>query len=327
MKIVTFGEIMLRLSPDGSRRFMQEPSLKTYFGGSEANTAVALSQLGIDSSFVTKLPNNDIADACIRELSSFGVDVSSIARGGERMGIYFCENGAGIRPGKVIYDRKNSSVSTAQLSDFNTESIFANSDIFHITGITPALSDSLAETTLFFVKEAKKKGIKVSCDLNYRSMLWSKEKANRIMTALMPYVDILFANEGSVSDVFGIKADSDETLASALTEKFGFELVALTSRKVDSADYNTLSGMIYKDGKAYYSEIIPVHIIDRVGGGDAFNAGVLYGMAKGLDMQETVNIANAANALKHTVEGDYIRISPDELLSASSGNIDGRIKR
>lgn len=327
MKVVTFGEIMLRLSPAGSLRFMQEPSFKAYFGGSEANTAIALEQMGVHTSFVTKLPENDIADSCIAELSSFGVDVSSVARGGSRMGIYFCENGAGIRAGKVIYDREHSAISEAVISDFDVDGIFEDADIFHFTGITPAISDSAADIVSVLVKAAKEKGINVSCDLNYRSKLWSKDKANKTMTSLMPYVDILMANEGSVLDVFGLEAENEEKLASLLSEKFGFELIAFTKRKSDSADYNTLSGMIYKCGKAYYSPEIPVHIIDRVGGGDAFNAGVLFGILNGLDMQETVCIANAANALKHTVEGDYYTGSKGEIISAASGVLDGRIKR
>lgn len=327
MKVVTFGEIMLRLSPENSQRFLQTPSFRTYFGGSEANTAAALVQMGIDASFITKLPCNDIADACIKELSGIGVDMSQIARGGQRMGIYYCENGAGIRAGKVIYDRTGSSISEASSEDFEVNRILDGASLFHFTGITPALSDSAAGLTLKFVKAAKEKNISVSCDLNYRSKLWSKEKAGKVMQSLMPYTDILLANDGSVLDVFGIQADNDAELAENLCGKFGFRYVALTSRNSESADYNTLSGMIYTDGKSYYSPEIPVHIVDRVGGGDAFNAGIIYGILNGLDMQAVINTANAMNAFKHTVEGDYSVFNMEEISAIAAGKADGRIKR
>lgn len=327
MKAATFGEIMLRLSPAGSLRFMQEPGFKAYFGGSEANTAIALAQLGIDTSFITALPENDIASSCVKELSSFGIDCSHIARKGRRMGIYFCENGAGIRPGKVIYDRKNSSFSQSGLNDFDIASILSDASFFHFTGITPALSDGCAALTLAFAKAAHEKGIPVSCDLNYRSTLWSNEKAGAVMRSLMPYVNVLMANDGSCLDVFGIECENNEALASRLTDEFGFDCVALTSRKSFSASVNALSGMLYTEGRAYYSDEITVDIVDRVGGGDAFNAGIIYGLLKGLPPQETVNTANALNAFKHTVEGDYAVFTPEEIKAVASGLLDGRIKR
>ena len=327
MKVITFGEVMLRLSPNGSLRFMQEPSFRAYFGGSEANTAAALSQMGVDTSFVTKLPDNDIARCCLKELSSLGVDTSDVSFGGKRIGIYYCENGAGIRSGKVIYDRANSSISEADLIDFNIDRILSAGDWFHFTGITPALSDSTAEITKAFALGAHNKGIKVSCDLNYRSKLWSKEKANVIMTSLMPYVDILMANEGSVFDVFGIEAKNDEELSRILFKKFGFEAIALTKRKSENADVNTLSGILYRDGKAYCSPEMSVNIVDRVGGGDAFNAGIIYGIMNKLDCQKTVNIANALNVFKHTVNGDLPIFDFDEIIAASAGVTDGRIRR
>lgn len=327
MKAVFFGEIMLRLSPEGPLRFLQENSFRSYFGGSEANTAIALSQMGTASSFVTKLPCNDIASACLRELSSFGVDVSSVSRGGRRMGIYFCENGTSVRAGKVIYDREGSAISEALPDDFDIERIFEGASLFHFTGITPALSDRAAILTKLFAGKAHEKGLKVSCDLNYRSTLWPKERARRVMKDLMPFTDILMANEGSVLDVFGISAENDGALAEILTKEFSFECVALTKRKSENADTNTLSGLIYKDGKAFSSPEITVNITDRVGGGDAFNAGIIYGILNNLSPEETVNYANAMNALKHTMKGDYAVFSPEEVKQAASGCLDGRIRR
>lgn len=330
---------MLRLSPPGYFRFLQKPEFEACFGGSEANVAISLTDFGDEAEFVTKLPENDIADACVRELRSFGVGTENIARGGERMGIYFLEKGASLRSGKVIYDRAHSSVSEAEKADFNWKKILAGADVFHFTGITPALSDTLPGILLEAVRTAKELGVKVSCDLNYRSKLWSREKANAVMTKLMPYVDILIANDGSVYDVFGISPDIPlsengsvsekgfNALCGKLTEKFGFETVALTFRESMSASDNCFGGMLYKDGKGYFSASYPVHIVDRVGGGDGFAAGLLHGLFAFDDPGDAIAFAGAAGALKHTVEGDFNRVSVQEVLTAAKGNISGMVRR
>ncbi len=327
MKVTAFGEIMLRLSPDNRDRFMQEKYFRTYFGGSEANTLIALSSLGVDTSFVTKLPENDIADACIRELKGNGVETAFIARGGKRIGIYYCENGASIRGGKVIYDRQFSSISEADKSDFCWNEILKDTDIFHFTGITTALSDELASITLDAVKQAKEKGIIISCDLNYRRTLWSEEKANRVMREFMPYVDILFANTGSALDVFGINGKDDEAVMLKISEEFGIKTIAFTTRECRNADENILGGILLADGRFFSSKKTEVNIVDRVGGGDCFDAGILYGLINKLSPEETVEFANICNAYKHTVRGDYCRLDAEEIKAICSGKADGRIKR
>lgn len=339
MKYAAFGEIMLRLSPPGYGRFLQENKFDTCFGGSEANVLLSLSAFGNETKYITKLPENEIADACIRELKGFGVDTSGIARGGERMGIYFLEKGASLRPGKVIYDRANSSVSKASPEDFDWDELLDGADWFHYTGITPALGDNVAAILLDALKAAKSKGIKVSCDLNYRSKLWSKEKAREVMTALMPYTDVLIANDGSLNDVFGIRSgdeyvygeklenDGYINIAKQAAEKFGFECVALTYRESMSASDNNYAGMLYKDGKAYFSSIFPVHIVDRVGGGDSFAAGLLHALGKYSDYNDVIGFAAAAGALKHTVEGDFNRVTENEVLSVMKGNTNGLVRR
>lgn len=339
MKYAAFGEIMLRLSPPGYGRFLQDNSFDACFGGSEANVLLSLSAFENETKYITKLPENEIADACIRELKGFGVDTSGIARGGERMGIYFLEKGASLRPGKVIYDRANSSVSKASPEDFDWDELLDGVDWFHYTGITPALGDNVAAILLDALKTAKSKGIKVSCDLNYRSKLWSKEKAREVMTALMPYTDVLIANDGSLNDVFGIRSgdeyvygeklenDGYINIAKQAAEKFGFECVALTYRESMSASDNNYAGMLYKDGKAYFSSIFPVHIVDRVGGGDSFAAGLLHALDKYSDYNDVIGFAAAAGALKHTVEGDFNRVTENEVLSVMKGNTNGLVRR
>lgn len=327
MKVAAFGEIMMRLSPEGADRFCQTGSFQAYFGGSEANTAIALCSLGVDTAFVSKLPENDIADACLRELRGNGVDVAHVARGGSRMGLYYCENGAGLRGGKVIYDRKYSSVSEAEAADFDWDAILRDADVFHFTGITTALSDSLAAITLEAVKCAKSKGLLVSCDLNYRRTLWTREKAESTLRKFMPYVDILFANSGSAEDVFRITGENDEAVMALLCDEFGTKTVAFTQRTGSSADENTLGGILLIDGQYYRANPITVGIVDRVGGGDCFDAGVLYGILNHLDPQVTVNFANGCNAYKHTVRGDWCRLNREEIMAIASGAADGKIKR
>ncbi len=335
MKITAFGEIMLRLSPPGYGRFLQTGSFDACFGGSEANVLLSLSAFGDETAYITKLPKNEIGDACIKELRSFGVNTDGIARGGERMGIYFLEKGASLRPGKVIYDRAHSSISTAEPTDFDFDTLLDGADVFHYTGITPALGDNVAEILLAALKTAKSKGIKVSCDLNYRSKLWAKEKAAGVMSELMPYTDILIANDGSLNDVFGISAGEygklkkeDYTgIAEKAANRFGFEAVALTYRESMSASDNNYAGMLFTNGKSYFSDIYPVHIVDRVGGGDAFAAGLIHALGTYTDYNEIIGFAAAAGALKHTVEGDFNRVSVSEVEAVMKGNISGLVRR
>lgn len=339
MKIVTFGEIMLRLAPEGNLRFLQEPRFQATFGGGEANVAVSLAQFGLDTAFVTKLPDNDIGEACVRQLLSFGVDTGCIVRGGERIGIYYLEKGASVRPSKVIYDRSHSAIAEASESDFDWEEIFNGADWFHFSGITPALGENVAEITLKAVKEAKKMGVRVSCDLNYRKNLWNTQRACEVMSMIMPYVDLCIGNEEDAEKVFGIKPDKNNVIegrlnkegyvqvAREIIKKFGCKAVACTLRESISASDNRWGAMLYKDGKANYSKTYDLHIVDRVGGGDSFSAGLIYGLITGKDSAETVEFAVAASALKHTVEGDFNRVGVAEVERLAQGDGSGRVQR
>lgn len=339
MRVVTFGEIMLRLAPEGYLRFLQEPRFQATFGGGEANVAVSLAGFGADAAFVTKLPANDIAEACVRELRGLGVDVTGIVRGGGRMGIYYLEKGASVRPSKVIYDRAHSAISEAARGDFDWDAVFDGADWFHFSGITPALSESAAEITLDAVQAAKRARVTVSCDLNYRKNLWSPARACEVMTALMPYVDVCIGNEEDAEKAFGIKPDGNnvtggklnkagyEQVAARLTEKFGFEKVACTLRESISASDNNWGAMIYSDGAAFYSRSYPVHIVDRVGGGDSFSAGLIYALGEGMEDKDALEFAVAASALKHTVEGDFNRVTAEEVKRLAGGDASGRVQR
>lgn len=339
MKIVCFGEIMLRLAPEGYNRFVQADKFGATFGGGEANVAVSLANYGIDATFVTKIPDNDIAQACENSLRKFGVNTSEIVRGGERLGIYFLEKGASQRPSKVIYDRAHSSIATADKADFDWKKILKGASWFHFTGITPAISDSCADICLDAVKTAKEMGITVSCDLNYRKKLWSKEKANKVMSKLAAYIDVCIANEEDAGDVFNIHAEntnitggelSDEgykSVAKQLVSKFGFKKVAITLRGSISANNNNWAAMLY-DGKEFYkSKNYLIHIVDRVGGGDSFGGGLIYSLANGFAPQEAIEFAVAASCLKHTIEGDYNLVSVDEVLKLAKGDGSGRVQR
>lgn len=339
MKVVCFGEIMLRLAPEGYYRFVQAEKYGATFGGGEANVSVSLANYGVDSVYVTKVPDNDIAQACINSLRRFGVDTSMVVRGGERLGIYYLEKGASQRPSKVIYDRAYSSISKAERSDFDWKKIFDGVTWFHFTGITPALSDNCADICLDAVKTAKELGITVSCDLNYRKKLWSKEKAKEVMTKLAPYIDVCIANEEDANDVFGIKAedtditggklshDGYKSVAKKLVDTFGFKKVAITLRGSISANDNNWAAMLY-DGKDYFfSKNYLIHIVDRVGGGDSFGAGLIYALLNNYTSQDAIEFAVAASCLKHTIEGDYNMVSVDEVLKLAKGDGSGRVQR
>ena len=337
--VVTFGEIMLRLSPPGYQRLSQARSLEMTFGGGEANVAVSLSNFGAPARFVTRLPDNDLGKACTGELKRWGVDTSAIGYGGDRIGIYFCEKGASQRPSKVTYDRAGSAIAEARPEDFDWDVVLEGAEWFHFTGITPALGDSVAAAVLEACRKAKQRGITVSCDLNYRKKLWSKEKARSVMTGLMEYVDVLIANEEDAADVFGIRAQqSDVTqgriseegyrqVARQLSETFSFDKIAITLRESVSASQNNWSALLY-DGKEFYaSKKYSIQIVDRVGGGDSFGAGLIYGLTNRYPYQEALDFAVAASCLKHTVEGDFNLVNVSEVKALASGDGSGRVQR
>jgi len=338
-KVITFGEIMLRLAPEGYYRFVQADVYGATYGGGEANVAISLACFGLDTAYVTKLPKHEIGQAAVNSLRRFGVDTSLIARGGKRVGIYFLEKGASQRPSKVIYDRAGSAIAEAEQKDFDWKRIFDGASWFHFTGITPAISDSAAAITASACKAAKEAGLIVSCDLNYRKNLWPREKAREVMGDLMKYVDLCIANEEDASDVFGIHADDTdissgkisnagyEQVAKALTEKFGFKQVAITLRESMSANDNNWAAMFYCEGKAYFSRKYAVHIVDRVGGGDSFAAGLIYGALNKLSIQESLEFAVAASCLKHSIEGDFNQVSVDEVQKLAGGDASGRVQR
>ncbi len=338
-KVVTFGEIMMRLNPEGYLRFVQANCFEATYAGGEANVAVSLANYGVDAAFVSKVPTHEIGQCAVNELRRFGVDTSLMVRGGPRLGIYFCEKGASQRASKVIYDRAGSSIALAKKEDFDWNLIFDGVSWFHFTGITPALGGELPEICLEACKAAKARNITVSCDLNYRKKLWTKEEAGRVMSTLMPYVDVCISNEADADDVFGIKAadtDVDKghldtagyvSVAKQLSERFSFKKVAITLRSSISANDNDWSGMLYSDGNAFFAPTYHVHIVDRVGGGDSFGGGLIYSMLQGCDNQKTINFAVAASCLKHAVEHDFNMMSVAEVESLAAGNASGRVQR
>jgi len=338
-KVITFGEIMLRLAPEGYYRFVQAESFGATFGGGEANVAVSLSNFGYEASFVSKLPKHEIGQSAVNSLRKFGVETKHIVRGGERVGIYYLEKGASQRPSKVIYDRANSSIAQAKKEDFNWDEIFEGADWFHFTGITPALNDEVADICLQACKVAKEKNIPVSCDLNYRNKLWSKEKAGQVMATLCEYVDVCIANEEDAGDVFGIKAASTDVtsgqvhhegykdVAKQLADRFGFKKVAITLRSSISANDNNWAAMLFDGTDYYFSKTYPMHIVDRVGGGDSFGAGLIYASLEQFDSQKTIEFAVAASCLKHSIEGDFNQVSVEEVQKLAGGDASGRVQR
>lgn len=339
MKIVTFGELMLRLAPNGYYRFFQNDQLQATFGGGEANVAVSLANYGCDASFVTKLPSHAIGQAAVDSLRYFGVDTSKIVRGGERVGIYFLEKGASQRGSVCIYDRAHSAIQQADPSEFDWDAIFDGADWFHFTGITPALGANMVEACRQACVAAKKHGVKISCDLNYRGKLWTRDQARAAMTDLCQYVDVCISNEEDAKDVFGIEAENTDiyggqlnkegyqSVAKQLADQFGFEKVAITLRTSISASDNGWAAMLY-DGESYcFSKEYHLHIVDRVGGGDSFGGGLIYALLSGKDTQAAVEFAVAASALKHSVEGDYNRVSAAEVEKLAGGDGSGRVQR
>ena len=338
-KVVTFGELMLRLAPNGYYRFFQNDQMQATFGGGEANVAVSLANFGLDSTYVTKLPKHAIGQAAVDSLRYFGVDTSKIVRGGERVGIYFLEKGASQRGSVCIYDRAYSAIALAKPEDFDWNSIFAGVDWFHFTGITPALGGNLVEICKQACIAAKAHGVKISCDLNYRGKLWSRDEARKAMTDLCQYVDVCISNEEDAKDVFGIEAENTDiyggklnhegykSVAKQLMDKFGFEKVAITLRTSISASDNDWAGMLYDGENYYFSKSYHLHIVDRVGGGDSFGGGLIYSLLSGKPGQQAIEFAVAASALKHSVEGDYNRVSVSEVEKLAGGDGSGRVQR
>ncbi|HAN44015.1 MAG TPA: 2-dehydro-3-deoxygluconokinase [Ruminococcaceae bacterium] len=338
-KVVTFGEIMLRLAPEGYTRFVQATSFGATYGGGEANVCVSLANYGIDAAFVTKLPKNDIGQCAVNELRRYGVDTSKIVRGGDRVGIYYLEKGASQRASKVIYDRAYSAIAMAKKEDFDWNSIFEGCEFFHFTGITPALGQNVADICMDACKTAKAKGITISCDLNFRKNLWTSEQAGKTMGALMEYVDICIANEEDAEKVFGIKADDTDVttgtinhngykvVAKKLADKFNFSKVAITLRESISANDNNWAAMLYDGSDYYFSKKYPVHIVDRVGGGDSFGGGLIYGLITGMSSKDALEFAVAASCLKHSIEGDFNQVSVAEVKALAGGDGSGRVQR
>ncbi len=339
-KIITLGEIMLRLSPEGNGRFIQADSFRVIPGGGEANVAVNLANYGHESCYVTKLPAHEIGQIAVNALRSFGVKSDFIARGGERIGLYYAETGASMRPSKVIYDRARSAIAEALPEDFDFDAIMDGADWFHWSGITPAISDNAAELTRLACEAAKRHGVTVSVDLNFRKKLWSPEKAISVMRPLMKYVDVCIGNEEDAELCLGFKPEADiesgitdaagyEGIFRKMQEEFGFRYIASTLRESFSASRNGWKALIY-DGKEFYQsaryEIEP--IVDRVGGGDAFSGGLIHGMLKFKgDWKAALDFAVAASALKQTIPGDFNLVSEDEVMNLVKGNSNGRVQR
>ena len=341
-KVVTMGEIMLRLSTPGNKKFIQADEFDVCYGGGEANVAVSLANYGHDAEFVTKVPENPIGDCAVAALRKLNVKTENIARGGERLGIYFLETGAAMRASNVVYDRAHSSISTAEISDFDFDKIFDGADWFHFTGITPAVSDKAAELTAAALKAAKAKGVKVSVDLNFRKKLWSSEKAQRVMSNLMQYVDVCIGNEEDAEKVLGFKPEGTDVTSGELelagyksifeqmVERFNFEYVISSLRVSHSASDNGWSACIYsRDTKEFYHSreyrISP--IVDRVGGGDSFAGGTICGFLDGKNFKEALEFGVAASALKHTIPGDFNLVSRADVENLAKGDGSGRVQR
>lgn len=328
-KIVALGELMMRLSPENNERFTQAHMYEAVYGGGEANTTVSLANFGLDTSYITKLPEHAIGQSAINSLRSFGVGTKHIVRGGDQIGIYFLEKKTSQRPTNVIYNRKGSAIALATPDEFDWDKIFEDCSWFHFSGITPAISDNMATITLEAVKKAKEKGITVSCDLNYRSKLWSREKAASVMNEICKYVDICIANEDDAIGIFDMNFETYEGeknafVAKEIMKKFpNFKCVASVWRIETSITTFKLQSMFYVDGKAYYSKEYYMNILDYIGAGDAYCAGIIYSLINGFDPQKTVEFANATSCLKHTVSGDFNLVSVDEvnrLAFSESGN-------
>lgn len=338
-KVVTLGEIMLRLSTPDFKRFVQSDTFDITYGGGEANVAAALCNYGLNGTFVTKVPNNPIGQAAINHLRRYGVDTQFIARGGERLGIYFLETGASMRASQVVYDRAHASISDVDASEFDFDKILEGAEWFHTTGITPALSDKAAALTLAVLKAAKERGITTSIDLNFRKKLWTSEKAQKVMTELCKYVDVCIGNEEDADLCLGFKAkDTDVTkgelnldgfkdIFQQMKAKFGFKFIASSLRESYSASDNGWSALVYDGTDYHHTKEYKVRIVDRVGSGDSFASGLIYGLVTGMPMAEAAEFGVAASALKHTIPGDLNHATLTEVKELMKGDGSGRVQR
>lgn len=338
-KVVTLGEIMLRLSTPGHKRFVQTDTFDINYGGGEANVAVSLANYGHEAYLVTKLPENPIGQAAVNSLRRYGVHTDYIARGGERVGIYFLESGASMRPSKVVYDRAHSSISEATIKDFDFDTIFKDAKWFHFSGITPALSKEAAILTEEACKAAKANGVTVSVDLNYRKNLWTPEEAQKVMTNLMQYVDVCIGNEEDAHLTLGFKpGDTDVTtgeleldgyknIFKQMIDKFGFKYVISSLRESYSASDNGWSACASDGNEFYVSRKYDVRIVDRVGGGDSFASGTIHGLLQGKNFKDALEFGVAASALKHTINGDFNLVTEDEVNNLVGGDASGRVQR
>jgi len=338
-KVVTLGEIMMRLSTPDFKRFVQSDSFDVTYGGGEANVSAALCNYGLQGTFVSKVPDTAIGQAAINHLRRYGVDTQYVARGGKRLGIYFLETGASMRASQVIYDRADASIAEADISDFDFDKIFENADWFHTTGITPALSDKAAALTEAALKAAKAKGVTTSIDLNYRKKLWSKEKAREVMTRLCQYVDVCVGNEEDANDSLGfVSKGTDVTkgelnlggfkdVCKQMKEKFNFKYIASTLRESHSASDNGWSALVYDGNEFYHTKKYDVRIVDRVGSGDSFASGFIYGLVTGKSMQDAADFGVAASALKHTIPGDLNHATLSDVNNLVKGDGSGRVQR
>lgn len=339
MKVVTLGEIMLRLSTPGYERIVQSPKFDVHYGGGEANVAVSLAQYGLDSFFVSKVPDHEIGTSAINAVRKYGVNTQYIARGGERLGIYFLETGASMRASKVIYDRSHSSIAEADVDDFDFEKIFAGADWFHFTGITPAISKKARLIVKKALDVCKKKGVTVSCDLNYREKLWSQKEAQETMLSYMPYIDYLIGNEEDATACLGVKAGKTDIttgkldregyvkMMSYITNRFHIKGMITSLRESFSASDNGWSILLYTKERSYLSKHYDIRIVDRVGGGDSFAAGFIFGLNHYKDEQKAIEFAAAASALKQTIPGDFNLVSVAEVEKLMNGDASGRVQR
>lgn len=338
-RMVGFGDYLSRLSPLGYKRFIQASMYEVNYTGAEANVCVSLACMGMDTEFVTRLPDNDIARAALSEILKYRVKVDHVAWGGERMGLFYLEKGASQRPSKIVYDRKYTSIATASYDDFDWDAIFDGATHFHITGITPALGPGMPEVCLRAIQKAASLGVSVSCDLNYRKNMWSPAEAKACMEKLVPYVDLVIANEEDADKVLGIQAKDSNVVAGklsregyvevaeAICSRYGVKEVGITLRKSISASDNEWGALLYTGGQPYFSRTYPIHIVDRVGGGDSFAAGLLYASMKRLDPQTSIEYAAAASCLKHSIEQDFNLVSEREVELLMSGDGSGRVQR
>lgn len=338
-KVVGFGDYILRLNPEGYLKFIQADKFEVFYTGAEANVCTSLSYMGVPTQFVTKLPENAIAECGVATLKKFSVGTEHIVYGGERIGLFYLEKGASQRPSKIVYDRKYSAFCSSKCEDYNWKEILKDAGHFHFTGITPALGRNLAEICLEACKTANELGVTVSCDLNYRKNLWTRSEAKETMEKLLQYVDVLIANEEDAADVLDIHASNTDIIsgkldrngyidvAAQISKKYNIGTVAITLRKSISASDNDWSALLYKDGKPYFSKEYRIHIVDRVGGGDSFGAGLIYAIHNGFEPQQIIEYAAAASCLKQTIELDVNLSKPSDILALMGGDGSGRVQR